>query len=272
MEASNINLPIACFLNSLLIVEDKDTIIKKLTSNPSINFHCDNIHLLNIYDTECLVCYDHILNTLYITFKWTEEDEISDVSAHLLIKAINVDGIGTIHSGYYNKYKAVEKELLKIVDHYTKKNPSILVTGHSLGGAIASITYLGLISHLQNQKNGNIYSNNIICITTGSCRSIKNTMLADDAIKCYNFINFEDYVTLYPFNYKHLGETFLIKNKGKIVVKNIGYLQKFRLCTCFIIEQIRNFFMKGNFFLIPDAHYLSEYEKVAETVISQIYS
>lgn len=257
-----------CLVNALLGVESEKTIRKLIRQSKTLDCDYNDVKFIKVHDTECLVIYDAKVSRLYIAFKWTEEDEISDVGAHLLTKAIKVQGIGKVHSGYYQKYKLIEHDLLAIIDRFVRRANKpvfeICVTGHSLGGALASIAYLALNNYLEEHFDENMCS--MWCSTTGSCRSIKSTLMAKQDIQCINFVNFEDYITLYPLGYKHLGKVLIIKDKGKRITPNQGFLPRFRLGLCFIIEQVKNYFKKGQFFLIPNGHHLDEYAKSAGVV------
>ncbi len=254
------HVPKLCNINLLLDHENEHEIFKS-AQNFGFNVRRTDVHFISVYETECLVLYDNALKELYIAFKWTEDDEVSDVGAHLLTKSITVPEIGTVHSGYYKKFMTVRGDIYdKIKCYKSYKINNIYITGHSLGGALASIAYLFLANHFKE------YFSKMICITTGSCRSIKKVELKNE--QCYNFITSQDYITLYPLWYKHLGKTFVMNLSTKKTSSDLKFLTRFGLVVSFIAEQVKNLFTKGSFFLIPSAHKLDLYKSFIKESLS----
>lgn len=57
-----------------------------------------------------------------------------------------------IHSGFQSAYQAVQSNILSTVKSQLASNPSyrVVITGHSLGGALASLSAISLKSGLPN--------------------------------------------------------------------------------------------------------------------------
>lgn len=62
-----------------------------------------------------------------------------------------------IHEGFYNMYISMRDQILNSLDLFQNDELTFICTGHSLGGCLASICYLDLISN-NNLKNLILYS------------------------------------------------------------------------------------------------------------------
>jgi len=101
-----------------------------------------------------------------------------------------------IHSGFMNHYKSLENSLIKNIVELNKDYPSasVIVTGHSLGGAIATLARLKLEIILPSDVN-------ITLITFGSPK-VGNAAFADcmNHLRSlsYRFVRIGDFVTNLP--------------------------------------------------------------------------
>jgi hypothetical protein len=101
--------------------------------------------------TQGLVARDDGRKQIVVAFRGTSDliDLLTDVKFFLLpLKASGVSNVGsaTAHSGFMDAYNSVADNVFRIVGAQAQAHPdySIVVTGHSLGGALASIASLGL--------------------------------------------------------------------------------------------------------------------------------
>lgn len=135
---------------------------------------------------------------LLIVFRGTQEktDFITDIDARKtrLGKTIYRGKMEDmyVHDGFLEAYEAVRTQ---IVDHVkTTSNSRIVVAGHSLGGALATLCSHDLSKLFPNRM--------ISCVTYGSPRVGDNVFKADferTVRGAYRFVNGVDLVTKVPF-------------------------------------------------------------------------
>jgi len=88
-------------------------------------------------------------------------DEFSDWLANLKIPLVRADGENfwcRVHSGFYSSYKQVRDHITKA----TKDKSRVIIAGHSLGGAIATLASFELATANQDLE--------LYCVTFGSPR------------------------------------------------------------------------------------------------------
>jgi|GEM_PF-1710499 len=156
-----------------------------------------------------------------ICFRGTEslKDVITDLRVN---KTVAFGGIGKVHAGFHNAVDDVYKK----IDLAINKNRKVIVTGHSLGGALAQLVAHRLV--LNNYNVSGIY-------TYGSPRvgnsDFKNEYDARLAKQTYLHINNKDLVTNIPFEilgYRHLGtleRTFSANHKITVTNKKGAILK-----------------------------------------------
>ena len=142
--------------------------------------------------------------TVYIFIAGT--DDIKDVLADMKFISTRLDNesfFTRVHTGFYNSYKKIEKDIFKIAS----QNKPIVIAGHSLGGAIA------IIAKYELSKIGI----NVSCVTFGAPR-VGGYLFAKKYNKLdggsYHFINKNDAVTRVPKTLYFRVDTDL-QSKGK---------------------------------------------------------
>jgi predicted lipase len=114
-----------------------------------------------------------------------------------------------VHSGFFNHLNGVKNILYKIIDKYN--NYELHLTGHSLGGAVATL-FAFLVSEKYNEKKINL-------VTFGSPRvgdsKWKTCFNNKKNIIYYRITNNRDIITVLPiWNYHHVGKHIYLDNKG----------------------------------------------------------
>jgi nuclear pore complex protein Nup85 len=127
------------------------------------------------------------------------------------------------HSGFYQAYKAVQAEVIQVVDAITAgegKEWSIFVTGHSLGGALSTLGAYELAT--RQQWSGG--KPKVVNYSYGSPR-VGNRVFAYNFNKVvpntWRVINNNDAVTLVPrlLGYSHVGHSVKLTPEGDVIVE-----------------------------------------------------
>ena len=123
-----------------------------------------------------------------LAFRGTEATSIKDIKADADAKIRQCETGGRIHSGFNEAFGRVEVEIQNKINADEFKKKSLFITGHSLGGALATIATKKL-SH-----NGGIAA----CYTFGSPRVGNDEWIANIKTPVYRVVNAADCVTMLP--------------------------------------------------------------------------
>ena len=155
-------------------------------------------------------------NEMVLCFRGTEPTQMSDLAADL--NAIPDRGRigGFVHNGFQTEVDKVWEQVHKEVVSKPKKKP-LFITGHSLGGAMATIT----ASRLQPVVKA-LY-------TYGSPRVGSKKFVEKMHINHYRHVNNNDAVCTVPFallGYRHHTQARYINHYGNI--RTLTYWQRFK--------------------------------------------
>jgi predicted lipase len=125
---------------------------------------------------------------IVLAFRGTEAMSIKDIKADAKAITTQSETEGRIHSGFKNAFKEVALDVQKKLDEDKFKKMPLFITGHSLGGALATIAAKNL-SH-----KGGIAA----CYTFGSPRVGDEEWVANFKTPVYRLVNAADCVTMLP--------------------------------------------------------------------------
>ena len=194
-----------------------------------------------------------------IAFRGTEPTQFSDVKADLLAFKRKSKTEGKVHMGFKIELRKLWSDISGILEK--KKQQQIWITGHSLGGAMATIC----ASRLRGEPKGNIKA----LYTYGSPKvGGKKFVWNLDVIELehHRFVNNNDIVTKVPLAlmmYKHCGDLCYINYHGNI--RKMTTWQRIK-------DQFRGImraWQKGEPFDGARDHSISAYEKKLENVCLQ---
>lgn len=140
-----------------------------------------------------------------IAFRGTEPDEFSDIKADLNALPDRGQSGGWVHNGFQEEVNKIWPYILPLLVNAEGKK--MLITGHSLGGAMATIA----ASRLKDQCTA-LY-------TYGSPRVGTRSFIKSFNVPHYRHVNNNDIVTKVPFaflGYKHHGNLRYINFYGNI--------------------------------------------------------
>ena len=166
-----------------------------------------NSEFIDIDGAQCYILWDE--EDMIIAFRGTEPKQMSDVKADL--NALQTKGFlnkGDVHSGFRGEVDKVWDTLKPLV--LQKGSTTVYVTGHSLGGAMATICS----KRLQDIKP------NVVLYTYGSPRVGDRRWVKTLQVPHYRYQNNNDVVCRVPFwimGYRHHGTNVYLNYKGNAV-------------------------------------------------------
>lgn len=127
-------------------------------------------------------------NMLVLVFRGTEPDRVNDIKADLNAIQEQCDTSGKVHRGFSNAFKAVESQIVETLSRDEYKDTPLYITGHSLGGAIATVATKRL-----NHSGGHAAT-----YTFGSPRVGNEDWVAMIKTPVYRIVNAADMVPMLP--------------------------------------------------------------------------
>ena len=166
---------------------------------PETDWGCD-WELIAKDGSECLLITDSVITIL--AFRGTSDvrDWLTDADT----RKLSFDGIGKIHAGFGHAWRSLEHSLVSAIPSSTRR---LWLTGHSLGGALATVAAQALVP---NFPIGRV-------ITFGSPRvfgpSEAHSVNWTFQNKIYRVVHSNDIVPRIPdpFRFRHVGTPILIK-------------------------------------------------------------
>jgi triacylglycerol lipase len=177
-----------------------------------------DFHTLVYYDRDGSQAYSFINDTDHVVAcRGTEPNEWNDLKADLDAATALAETIGRVHRGFKREvddiWPIIEKSLID-----NKK--TLWFTGHSLGGAMATICAgRCMLSHIK--------SNPTQIITFGSPRVGNKRYINFVRVNHIRWVNNNDIVTKVPpawLGYRHTGEEHYLDSEGKL--RKLNLLQR----------------------------------------------
>lgn len=127
-------------------------------------------------------------NFITLAFRGTEKTSFKDIKYDMKANTTSCSSGGKIHSGFKEAYEKIACDIEKILASDSYRNKPLFVTGHSLGGALATIA-AKRITH-----QGGIAG----CYTYGSPRVGDDEWISTIKTPIYRLVNAADCVTMMP--------------------------------------------------------------------------
>ena len=209
-----------CYKNNETIEENyanKDRETKGVEKKYNILDKCCSIPIIKTSSSDCQYFVTIYNEMLLICFRGTESttDILKDLN--IIRTEFNIPNYNKkqlyVHGGFYSQFNDVHefinKDILEYLDNDKYKTKTILFTGHSLGGALATLgaCYFGVV-----------YPSILVnCVTFGSPRVGCNQFIKVFAEHCnnsYRFVNENDPVPSFPssWRFKHVKGCSWINN------------------------------------------------------------
>lgn len=132
-----------------------------------------------------LFSFEHFI---VLAFRGTEATSIKDIKSDLDAKSTQCETGGKIHTGFKEAFERVALDIQAKLNEPEYKDKPLFITGHSLGGALATVAAKKL-SH-----KGGIAA----CYTFGSPRVGNDKWIAGVKTPMYRIVNAADCVTMLP--------------------------------------------------------------------------
>ena len=175
-----------------------------------------DIKLIKTFDvdgTQAILCaYND--KYLILAFRGTEKDSLKDIKSDCRASLRTCSTGGEVHSGFQEAYEKVHNPICNILESYNErenKKPLLFITGHSLGGALATIATKRIALYYQNGVAA--------CYTFGSPRVVSPKWLSTVKTPIYRIVNAADCVTMLPPSW---GFVFVISYLLKLIPWSIG--------------------------------------------------
>lgn len=147
-----------------------------------------NMKIIKTFDTHGTQAILVSSSKFYVlAFRGTEITSISDIKADLKAKTMECESGGKIHTGFNDAFAEVHTEIQNFINTIEEALP-LFITGHSLGGALATVATKKLT-----YKYG-IAS----CYTYGSPRVADEEWIRNIKTPIYRLVNSADPVTMLP--------------------------------------------------------------------------
>lgn len=127
-------------------------------------------------------------NLIVLAFRGTEATSIKDIKSDAKAKSTQCETGGNIHSGFKEAFARVHLKILKCLSDDKFKDKPLFITGHSLGGALATIAAKKL------KHEGGLAA----CYTFGSPRVGDDSWIESIKTPIYRLVNAADSVTMLP--------------------------------------------------------------------------
>ena len=158
---------------------------------------------------------------LVLAFRGTETNSIKDIKTDLKAKLIhhktNSQTKGKVHAGFSKAFEQIAADIQKNLAEKKYQEKSLFITGHSLGGALATVA-MKRLSHRAGIS---------ACYTFGSPRIANKNWIVGIKTPIYRLVNAADPVPMLPpsfFGYFHCGNMRYLTNCAKGKYENVQLL------------------------------------------------
>jgi len=125
---------------------------------------------------------------LVLAFRGTETDSLRDIKADADANIIKCETQGMIHRGFYSAYNLIRQDIEIAIDKPELNKKPLYITGHSLGGALATVA-----TKFTHHKGGLA-----ACYTFGSPRVGNDDWINNIKTPIHRLVNAADCVTMLP--------------------------------------------------------------------------
>ncbi len=177
------HIKVMSFLKSHLYDHNKE---KETLENELEHLNAKLVQTFDSNGTQCFLAQTE--DYLVLAFRGTESTSIKDIKTDLKANTISCETPGKIHSGFKAAFDEVAVDIKLTLDKPEFSHLPLMITGHSLGGALATVA-----SKIITHKGGNA-----ACYTFGSPRVGDEEWISSIKTPLYRVVNAADCVTMMP--------------------------------------------------------------------------
>lgn len=151
--------------------------------------------------------------TIVVAFRGTEIKKLQDWTTDLKA-GFKPECGGNVHCGFQSAIDHIWESLVVTILQFRTKNQKLFLTGHSLGGALATLSAIRLVK--SGQPVDALYTYGSPRVGNRAFRSEFNAILLD---RTFRFVNDEDGVARLPMKalgYCHVGQKFRFDRSGHL--------------------------------------------------------
>lgn len=186
---------------SHLVYEDEAVVSRTLIGR----WEFDGGEFISSDDTECCVAWTQ--DRVAIAFRGTAQ--LRDWIANLNNFSCEAD-YGTLHRGFYHAFQAVKGQIETVLRKYVRSAESVMITGHSLGGALATVAFAEWMKAL---PISSVYTFGQPALARSDFRAF---MKEFDSRRFFRFVNNDDIVTRLAPSYGHVGKRIKFDGRGSV--------------------------------------------------------
>ncbi|QDU75054.1 Lipase (class 3) [Bremerella volcania] len=165
----------------------------------------DSCEFIQVNDTECFVAVTE--EAMAVAFRGTAG--VRDWLRDLTLFSTSV-AYGTVHQGFFHGFQQVRAALETAMRSFGLGDRKLVISGHSLGGALATIAAAEWI-HAGEFEVAGIYTFGQPAVGKKDFREFINGKTAG---KFFRFVNEDDIVPRVPPNYVHVGKLMQLDRRG----------------------------------------------------------
>lgn len=166
---------------------------------------------LSLGGTNCFVASTS--DTIIVSFRGTQQ--IADWLINLNAVSVGAS-YGSVHRGFYFAFQSVKLAIEAVIERLGLGSRKIVLTGHSLGGALAMIAAGEWTGRLPVSA---VYTYGQPCVGFTAFRSFIGVNYPNTI---YRFVNEDDVVPRVPPGYRHVGRVFHFDGQGGVLNESLG--------------------------------------------------
>jgi len=195
---------------SELAYESKEKIIDKVRNEWGFD-DCDYIEEL---ETQGFVAKGK--DFIILSFRGTEQGKIADILTDLFAWRTKIFW-GSVHAGFYSALNVAFEKIVSSLRRMQDNHQSIWITGHSLGGALATLAAARLVNDKVTENIRGIYTYGQPLVGDGEFKKKISEVFAGKLYRTTNFLDPVSVVPLKCWKYHHVGEIILFDEDGRRV-------------------------------------------------------